>query len=170
MFLEVREMNDQDCTHVSCTDTRFDLEEHLTSATADLDQDLAHMKCPNNYPLGLTKVTMGDGFVCRRGTYISGANPRFDPFCVWGNEIFMNKHQMTGVEETKVKVYNSYQHDNSLEFFLKAVNDGQAIITRGWTKVVRAYGMHEGTLWAFSFFNTINSHNGLHLSLHLYIL
>ena len=45
---------------------------------------------------------------------------------------------MTRVEATKVKVYNSY-HDNGLEVFLKAVKDGWAIITRDWTKVVRAY-------------------------------
>ena len=77
---------------------------------------------------------------------------------------------MTGVEATKVKVYNSCYHDNALEVFLKAVKDGRAIITRGWTKVVRAYGMQEGTLWAFRFFNTIDSQNDLHLSLHLYRL
>ena len=77
---------------------------------------------------------------------------------------------MTGVEATKVKVYNSCYHDNALEVFLKAVKDGRAIVTRGWTKVVRAYGMQEGTLWAFRFFKTIGSQNDLHLSLHLYRL
>ena len=78
---------------------------------------------------------------------------------------------MTGVEATKVKVYNSYYHDSALEVFLKAVKDGRAIVTRGWTKVVRAYGMQEGTLWAFRFFNTVvGSQNDLHLSLHLYRL
>ena len=25
------------------------------------------------------------------GTYINGTDPCFDSFCVWGNEIFMNK-------------------------------------------------------------------------------
>ena len=173
-----------------------------------------------------------------------GTDPCFDPFCVWGNEIFMNKRQvrklrkivrrkkrvmgiklfiytlskttvnfmmvsnvfpfplpttsysirpqyliffsfqwfpklftddylakyMTVVEATKVKVYNSCYHDNALEVFLKAVKDGRAIVTRGWTKVVRAYGMQEGTLWAFRFFNIIGSQNDLHLSLHLYRL
>ena len=77
---------------------------------------------------------------------------------------------MTGVEETKVKVYNSCYHDNALEVFLKAVKDGRAIVTRGWTKVVHAYGMQEGTLWAFHFVNTVGSQNDLHLSLHLYRL
>ena len=77
---------------------------------------------------------------------------------------------MTRVEATKVKVYNSCYHDNALEVFLKAVKDGRTIVTRGWTKVVRAYGMDEGTLWAFRFFNTVGSQNDLHLSLHLYRL
>ena len=77
---------------------------------------------------------------------------------------------MTGVEATKVKVYNSCYQDNAPEVFLKAVKDGQAIVTRGWTKVVRAYGMQEGTLWAVRFFNTVGSQNDLHLCLHLYRL
>ena len=28
------------------------------------------------------------------GTYALGKDPRIDPFCVWGNEILMNKHQV----------------------------------------------------------------------------
>ena len=28
------------------------------------------------------------------GTYLSGTDPRFVPFCVWGNEIFMNKREV----------------------------------------------------------------------------
>ena len=27
-------------------------------------------------------------------TYVIGKDPRFDPFCVWGNEISMNQHQV----------------------------------------------------------------------------
>ena len=77
---------------------------------------------------------------------------------------------MTGVEATKVKVYNSCYHDNALEVFLKAVKDERAIVTRGWTKVVRAYGMQEGTLWVYRFFNTIGGQNDLHLSLQLHRL
>ena len=77
---------------------------------------------------------------------------------------------MTGVEATKVEVYNLCYHDNALEVFLKALKDGRAIVTRGWTKVVRAYGLQEGTLWALRFFNIVGSQNDLHLSLHLYRL
>ena len=29
------------------------------------------------------------------GTYVIGKDPRFDPFCVWGNEISMNQHQVS---------------------------------------------------------------------------
>ena len=28
------------------------------------------------------------------GTYVIGKDPRFDPFCVWGNKISMNQHQV----------------------------------------------------------------------------
>ena len=28
------------------------------------------------------------------GTYVIGKDPRFDPFCIWGNEISMNQHQV----------------------------------------------------------------------------
>ena len=28
------------------------------------------------------------------GTYALGKDPRIYPFCVWGNEILMNKHQV----------------------------------------------------------------------------
>ena len=77
---------------------------------------------------------------------------------------------MIGVEATKVKVYNSCYHDNALEVFLLALKDGRAIVTKGWTKVFCAYGMQEGILWAFPFFNNIDSQNDLHLSLHLYRL
>ena len=28
------------------------------------------------------------------GTYVIGKDPWFNPFCVWGNEISMNQHQV----------------------------------------------------------------------------
>ena len=28
------------------------------------------------------------------GTYVIGKDPCFDPFCIWGNEISMNQHQV----------------------------------------------------------------------------
>ena len=89
----------------------------------------------------------------------------------WFPKLFTDDYlanYMTRVEATKVKVYNPRYHDNALEDFLKVVKDGRGIVTRGWTKVVRAYGMQEGTLWAFRFFNTVDSQNDLHLFLHLY--
>ena len=45
-------------THVSGTDPRFDPEEHLASASADLVQALAQMKCPSDYPPGLTRYDL----------------------------------------------------------------------------------------------------------------
>jgi hypothetical protein len=64
----------------------------------------------------------------------------------------------------------SHYHDNGLEVFLEAVKDGRAVITRGWTKVMCVFGMEQGILWAFRFFNTIGSQNNLHFSLHRYRL
>ena len=45
-------------THISGTDPRFDPEEQLASAAADVGQALAKMKCPSNYLLGLTKYVL----------------------------------------------------------------------------------------------------------------
>ena len=58
----------------------------------------------------------------------------------WFPKLFADDYlakYMTGVETTNVEVYNSCYHDNALEVFLKALKDGRAIVTRGWTKVVR---------------------------------
>ena len=38
------------------------------------------------------------------GTYIIAKDPRFDPFCVWGNEIFMNQHQVRKLIKTVIKM------------------------------------------------------------------
>jgi hypothetical protein len=50
----------------------------------------------------------------------------------------------------KVKVflpdYNDY-----LKVIMKTVKDGRSAITRGWTRVVRAFDMEEGKIWAFRF-------------------
>ena len=50
----------------------------------------------------------------------------------------------------KVKVfvpdYNDY-----LEVLMNTVKNGWSAITRGWTRVVRAFYMEEGTTWAFRF-------------------
>ena len=39
------------------------------------------------------------------GTYVIGKDPRFDPFGVWGNEIFMNQHQVGQNMAIKLFVY-----------------------------------------------------------------
>ncbi|KAE8791792.1 LRR receptor-like serine/threonine-protein kinase RPK2 [Hordeum vulgare] len=74
-------------------DVFVDPEEHLVPDAANLVRALVEMKCPRNYPSGFTKATMHDIVVYHRGTYVSGTDPYFDPLCIWGNEISMNKHQ-----------------------------------------------------------------------------
>ena len=38
------------------------------------------------------------------GTYALGKDPRIDPFCVWGNEIFMNQHQVRKLIKIVIKM------------------------------------------------------------------
>ena len=38
------------------------------------------------------------------GTYIIAKDPHFDPFCVWGNEIFMNQHQVRKLIKIVIKM------------------------------------------------------------------
>ncbi|KAE8820356.1 hypothetical protein D1007_01789 [Hordeum vulgare] len=38
-------------------------------------------------------ATMHDTVVYHRGTFVRGADSCFDPLCIWGNEININKHQ-----------------------------------------------------------------------------
>ena len=45
----------------------------------------------------------------------------------------------------KVKVF-LLEHDDYLDVFMKIVKDGRSTITRGWTRVVRAFCMEEGTI------------------------
>jgi hypothetical protein len=64
----------------------------------------------------------------------------------------------------KIKVflpdYNEY-----LEVIMKTVKDGRSAITRGWNRVVRAFGMEEGTIWAFHF-TSFSNQNVFHLFLY----
>ena len=55
----------------------------------------------------------------------------------------------------KVKVFLP-EHDDYLDVFMKTVKDGRSAITRGWTRVVRAFCMEEGTMWALRFTLFIN--------------
>ena len=73
---------------------------------------------------------------------------------------------MLGAEATKIKVYHPDYHEDGLHVFLKSVTDGRAVITRGWTKVVRAFGMKEGTIWEFRFYNCSDRENDFRLSLY----
>ena len=67
-------------------------------------------------------------------------------------------------EAIKVKVF-SKDHDE-LDVVLKIVKDGRAVITKGWTKVVKALYMKEGLIWAFRFSNFGNNLKQFCLSLY----
>ena len=38
------------------------------------------------------------------GTYVIAKDPHFDPLCVWGNEIFMNQHQVRKLINIVIKM------------------------------------------------------------------
>ena len=57
------------------------------------------------------------------------------------------------------------EHDDYLDIFMKIVKDGRSAITTGWTRVVRAFYMEEGTIWAFRF-TLFNNQNGFRLFLY----
>ena len=47
-------------------------------------------------------------------TYIIAKDPHFDPFCVWGNEIIMNQHQVRKLLKIVIKM----GHLMSIELFV----------------------------------------------------
>src|SRR3954465_15030770 len=51
------------------------------------------------------------------GTYIIAKDPYFDPFCVWGNEIFMNQHQVRKL----IKIVIKMGQKMSIELFVYAL-------------------------------------------------
>ena len=64
----------------------------------------------------------------------------------------------------KVKVF-LLEHDDYLDVFRKTVKDGWSAITRGWSRVVRAFCMEECTIWAFRF-TLFSNQNVFHLFLY----
>ena len=48
------------------------------------------------------------------GTYIIAKDPHFDPFCAWGNEIFMNHHQLRKL----IKIVTKMGQKMSIELFV----------------------------------------------------
>ena len=48
------------------------------------------------------------------GTYIIAKDPHFDPFCVWGTEIFMNQHQVRKL----IKIVTKMGQKMSIELFV----------------------------------------------------
>ena len=51
-------------------------------------------------------------------TYISSADPHFDPFCIWGNEIIMNKHQVRKLR----KIVRRKRWEMSIKLFVYALS------------------------------------------------
>ena len=64
----------------------------------------------------------------------------------------------------KVKVFHP-DYNEHREVLMKTVKDGQAAITRGWSRVVHALRMEEGTIWTFRFSFSSNQ-NVFRLSLY----
>ena len=48
------------------------------------------------------------------GTYVIGIDPRFDPFCVWGNEILMNLHQVKKL----IKIVSKMGQNMAIKLFV----------------------------------------------------
>ena len=59
-----------------------------------------------------------------------------------------------------------YKDYDEPDVVLKIVKDGRAVITKGWTKVVKAFHMKEGSIWAFRFSNFDDNQKLFRLSLY----
>ena len=62
---------------------------------------------------------------------------------------YLAKYMISG-HAMKVKVFDP-DYSEHRAVVMKTVKDGQAAITRGWPRVMRALCMEEGTIWAFRF-------------------
>ena len=76
---------------------------------------------------------------------------------------YLSNYAIEG-EAIKVKVF--YKDYDELNVVLKIVKDGRAVITKGWTKVVKALHMKEGSICAFCFSNFDDSQKLFRLSLY----
>ena len=56
------------------------------------------------------------------GTYVIGKDPRFDPFCVWGNEISMNQHQ----ERRLIKIVSKMGPKMAIKLFVYTLSKTKA--------------------------------------------
>ena len=48
------------------------------------------------------------------GTYVIGKDPRFDSFCIWGNEISMNQHQVRKL----IKIFSKMGQKMAIKLFV----------------------------------------------------
>ena len=73
------------------------------------------------------------------------------------------------IEDEAKKVKVLYKEYDELDGILKIVKDGRAVITKGSIKVVKAFHMKEGSIWAFRFSNFDDNQKLFCLSLyHIY--
>ena len=52
-------------------------------------------------------------------TYVIAKDLHFDPFCVWGNEIFMNQHQVRKLIKIVIKWVKRYQSNYLLTLYAR---------------------------------------------------
>ena len=64
--------------------------------------------CPSPSTMTPAASTSSDG------TYVIGKDPRFDPFCVWGNEILMNQHQVRKL----IKIVSKMGQNMAIKLFV----------------------------------------------------
>lgn len=88
-------------------------------------------------------------------------------FCsLWFPKQFMEDYlNVIPSEARRVKVFHQ-DYYGKLDVFLQMVKDGQAVITRGLTKIVKAFHMEKGAIWVFCFFTFDNNSYIFRLSLY----
>src|SRR3989337_755191 len=52
------------------------------------------------------------------GRYVIDKDPRFNPFCVWGNEIFMNQHQVRKL----IKIVSKMGQKMAIKLFVYTIS------------------------------------------------
>ena len=60
------------------------------------------------------------------GTYIIAKDPHFDPFCAWGNEIFMNQHQVRKL----IRIFRKKIRPMAINLFFYTLSNTTMIV--GW--------------------------------------
>ena len=56
------------------------------------------------------------------GTYVIGKDPLFDPFCLWGNEISMNQHQVRKL----IRIVSKMSPKMAIKLFVDTLSETKA--------------------------------------------